>query len=105
MSDKDRQDEKKHSKLSGFNYLTEVIGWLQIVASPLLAGLIVGAIIYFSNPSDLRLVLAILVTLVGFIVGIVFANRVLKKQGTMHFVSRVMATPELDNLREKKRNN
>ena len=71
--------------------------------SPLLLGLLLGAIIYFSNPSDGRLSLACLVTLIGLIVGIVFATRVWKKHGTMHFISRVMATPELDTLDEVKK--
>ena len=31
------------------DYLTKVIGWLQIVASPLLFGLGIGAIIFFSK--------------------------------------------------------
>lgn len=103
MSDKIQKGRKKQSKMSFFDYATEVIGWLQIVASPLLAGLVVGGLIYFSNPSTLRLVIAIVVVLIGLIVGIVFATRVWKKQGTIHFVSRVMATPELDNLDEEEK--
>lgn len=99
MTDNVQQEKKQQSKLSFFDYVFEVIGWLQIVASPLLAGVVVGALIYFSNPSGWRLVLALVI---GLIVGIIFATRVWKKHGTMHFVSRVMATPELDNLDEEK---
>lgn len=86
-----------------FDYATEVVGWLQIVASPLLAGLGLGAIIYFPNPTTLRLVIAIGVVLISLIGGIVFATGIWKKQGTIHFVSRVMASPELDNLDEEKK--
>lgn len=96
--------EKGNRKLTFFDYALEIVGWLQIVASPLMAGLLIGAIIYFSNPSKLRLGIAIGVGLIGLIVGIAFATRVWKKQGTIHFVSRVMATPELDNLSEEKNN-
>ncbi len=103
MSYKVQPEEKKQRKLSFFECVFEVIGWLQIVASPLLAGLVVGAIIYFSNPGDLRLVLAIFVAIIGLLMGIVFATRVWKKQGTIHFVSRVMATPELDKLDDLKK--
>lgn len=85
-----------------FDYSFEVIGWLQIAASPLLFGLIIGACIYFSNPNDTRMALAILVVVAGLVTGIVFATRVWRKQGTMHFVSRVNASPELDHLDEKK---
>ncbi len=103
MSDKIQKSEKKKDSMSFFDYATEIVGWIQIVASPLLAALVIAALIYFSNPTILRFIIAILVILVGLIVGIIFATRVWKKQGTIHFVSRVMATPELDNLDEEKK--
>ena len=102
MSDKIQKVEEKRDKMFFFDYATEVVGWLQIVASPLLAGLVIAALIYFSNPTILRLVIAIGVAILGLIVGIIFATKVWKKQGTMHFLSRVSATPELDNLDEEK---
>lgn len=37
---------------------------------------------------------------VSLIMGVIWATRVWKKHGTIHFVSRVMATPELDNPEE-----
>jgi hypothetical protein len=103
MSDKIQKEERKKVKMSFFEYATEVIGWLQIVASPLLGGLVIAALIYFSNPTILRLLIAIGIALIGLIVGIVFDTRIWKKQGTMHFLSRVSATPELDNLDEEKK--
>ena len=102
MSDKIQKVEEKKDKMSFFDHATELVGWLQIVASPLLAGLVIAALIYFSNPTILRLVIAIGVAILGLIVGIIFATKVWKKQGTMHFLSRVSATPELDNLDEEK---
>ena len=103
MSDKIQNSETEKEKMSPFDYFTEIVGWLQIVASPLLFGLIIGTCIYLSDPTTLRLVIGIGVALIGLIIGIVFATRVWKKQGTMHFVSRVMASPELDNLEEDKK--
>ncbi len=103
MSSKIEKNQKKEGRMSFFDYFTEVIGWVQIVASPLLLGLIIAAFIYFSNPTTWRLIIAIGVALLGLIVGIVFATRVWKKQGTIHFVSRIMATPELDDLEEDKK--
>ena len=100
MSDKIQNSKTEKEKMSPFDYFTEVVGWLQIVASPLLFGLIFGANVYFSDPTTLRLVIGIGIALVGLIVGIVFATRVWKKQSTMYFVSSVMATPELNNLEE-----
>ncbi len=103
MPSKIEESEKKENKMSFFDYATEVIGWLQIVASPFLFGLIISAFIYFPNPTVFRLIIAIGVALLGLIVGIVFATKIWKKQGTIHFVSRVMATPELDDLEEEKK--
>jgi hypothetical protein len=88
------------SKMSSSDFMFEVIGWIQIVFSPLLLAGIIGFIIYVSNPTATRLVVGIIVSFIGLIIGIVFANRVWKKHGTMHFVSRVSASPELDNTEE-----
>lgn len=55
-----------------FELITESIGWLQIVASPLLTGLIVGAIIYFPNPTTTKLVLGIIVSTLGLIIGVIW---------------------------------
>jgi hypothetical protein len=82
-----------------FEWVTEAIGWLQIVASPFLMGLVIGAIIYFPNPTGPRLLIGIAFVLLGLVVGILWANKVWKtKEGTISFLSRLMATPELDNI-------
>lgn len=80
-----------------FEYIMEAIGWLRIMASPLLIGLGLGAFIYLSNPTHTRLILAVMVASIGFIIGAIWATKIWKsKNGTMWFVSRTMATPELD---------
>ena len=84
-------------KKSLFEYFTEIIGWLQIVASPFLAASVIGAIIYYSKPNTTRLIIAIAIVTIGLIIGIIWATRVWRKKGTIHFMSRIMATPELDN--------
>lgn len=78
----------------------ELIGWFQIVLSPLLIGLLVGAIIYFNKQDTIGLIIGIGITALGLIVGIIFATRVWKKKGTVNFMSRISASPELDNLEE-----
>jgi hypothetical protein len=103
MSDKIQNSEIKKEGMSPFDYFTEVIGWLQIAAFPLLLGLLAGACIYFSDPTTVRLVIGIGVVITGLITGIVFATRVWNKKGTVYFVSREMASPELDNLEEDKK--
>jgi hypothetical protein len=88
--------KNKTNKKSFFDYFTEILGWLQIVASPFLIGLIVGFLIYVSEPNSTRLFTGIAVAVVGLIIGIIWATRVWTKQGTINFVSRISATPELD---------
>ena len=82
----------------------EVIGWLRIVLSPTLAGAIIGAIIYGKITTNTGLAAGIFIAVTGLVVGIIWATRVWKKQGTMRFMSRTMATPELDIKAEPKDN-
>ncbi|MFC0776380.1 hypothetical protein [Terrimonas alba] len=87
-----------------FELFTEIVGWLQIVASPFLTGLAIGLIIYFSSQNKAGFIIAILVATIGLITGIVWANRVWKKQGTIHFMSGIKATPELDKIKDENEN-
>lgn len=77
-------------------YLTEGVAWLQIMASPLIFGIVIGGLIYLAKPDYLGMALGGAVALIGLIVGIIWATRVWKKRGTIDFMSRVIATPELD---------
>jgi hypothetical protein len=81
-------------------FITETIGWLQIVASPLLIGLGIGALIYFSHPTNLGMIAGLSIAALGLVIGIIWASRVWKKYGTMRFLSRIIATPELDEKKE-----
>ena len=93
--------ESKSGNFDVFEYITEAMGWLQIVASPLLIGAIIGSIIYFTEPSTTRLIIGIIVAISGLVVGIIWATKKWKGKGTNWFMSRVMATPELDNIAEE----
>lgn len=91
--------EDTESKKDGYRFIqlvTQSIAWLQIVASPLIIGLIIGGIIYYSNPSIARLIIGIMVSLVGLVVGIKWATKKWKGKGTIEFMFKTMATPELD---------
>lgn len=80
-----------------FEKITELIGWLQIAASPFLVGLIIGAVVYLSNQTRGNLMIGIVIALIGLVIGIILANRVYKsKKGTVWFLSRTIATPEPD---------
>ena len=58
----------------------------------------IGAFIYFPNPTLTNLIIAIIISILGLIVGIIWATKIWKTKGTMWFVSQVSATPDLDNL-------
>ena len=84
-----------------FKLIIEAINWLRIVASPLIIGILLGLTIYSKFQSRIGLIVGLLVALLGLIIGIFWATHVLKKQGTTQFMSRVNATPELDNKEEE----
>lgn len=77
-------------------FILEILGWLQIVASPLLLGIGIAALIYFPNPTTGNTIAAVSIAVCGFIIGIRWANKKWKTKGTVEFLSRVNATPELD---------
>lgn len=81
-------------------WLTSFIAWLQIVFSPLFFGVVLGLIVYGIYPTTTGLVLGIAIAVLGLPVGIIFATRVWEKRGTVDFISRVSASPELDNLED-----
>ena len=84
-------------------YLTEVLGWLQIFVSPFLAGLGVGFIFYLWLPGTIGLVIAIFIAFLGLVGGIIWATRIWKKKGTIQFMTNLTATPELDNNEDEKK--
>ncbi|MFV0515417.1 MAG: hypothetical protein ACK5MY_17540 [Jhaorihella sp.] len=84
-----------------FELITEIIGWLYIVASPFFIGLLIGSIVYFPNQNQSTLIIGICIAVLGLIIGILFATKIFKsKNGTIWFLSRTMATPELDEKQE-----
>lgn len=81
-----------------FELITEIIGWIKIMLSPTLVGIILGAIIFGKLRNTTGLVLGIIVAAIGLVVGIIWATRIFRsKKGTISFLSRIDATPELDN--------
>ena len=92
-----KEDISQTEKLNFFDRLFEIVGWIQIVASPLLLAAIIGFLVYISKPNTIRLIIGIVIVIVGLMVGIIWATKIWKgKKGTIHFISRVNASPELD---------
>ena len=88
-----------------FELVTEIIGWIQIALSPTLFGLIIGFIVYYNFENIYGLLIAIIIALLGLIFGVILANKKFKTSGTIHFLSRVSATPELDKDEENENKN
>lgn len=86
--------------------MTEVLGWLQIVASPLFIGLGIGAFVYFLNPTFTTRLIAISIGFIGLIIGIIWATKIWKTKGTINFIASIMSTPEQDkHLDDSNKNN
>ena len=85
-----------------FEWLTSFIAWLEIIASPFFIGAVIGFIVYLKYPTTTGLVVGILIATLSLIIGIILATRIWKKRGTVEFISRISASPELDNLDEEK---
>lgn len=96
-----KKEKKVTDKRSTFETLTEIVGWLQIFASPFLIGLFIGALIYIARPNILTLTIGIVVAITGLTLGIIWATKIWKKKGTIDFISGTMATPELDHVNDK----
>ena len=80
-----------------FEESTEIAGWLQIFMSPFIISLILAIVIYVSFDSLLSVIISALVFIIGIFIGVKIANKIYKsKEGTIHFVSRISASPELD---------
>jgi hypothetical protein len=84
-------------------FLIEVFSWLKIVASPLLISVIIAGVIYLYLPGNLGLLLSASILLIGLILGIIWATRVWKKQGTTNYLARIYATPELDKINDEEK--
>jgi hypothetical protein len=84
-------------------WITSIIAWLQIVASSLFIGIVIGFIVYYNIPSITGLVLGIVISAIGLIIGIVWASRVWKKRGTVEFISEINSSPDFDKWNEEEK--
>ncbi len=87
MAETNPDDINKKSKMDFFNLLLEIFGWIRIVASPLLIGVLIGFGIYISRPSRTRLIIAIIIASIGLLIGIVWATRVWRKGSTLDYTT------------------
>ncbi len=100
MIDRNTTQPVDQPKLGGHSLFFEIMGWLQIVASPLLIGAIIGFVLYVSIPGQNALIVGLAPVILGLIVGVIWANRIWKKGGTSRYMSRAMSSPEFDDIKK-----
>ena len=83
-------------------WLLSALAWLQIFISPVIIGAIIGLIIWLNMRNVYGLSVAIIIALIGCGVGVAFAEKARQSKGTIEFMSRNIAHPE---LREKELTN
>ena len=78
----------------------DAISWIQIFASPSIIGIVIGyAFEYYLDNSFLYVFFSV----EGIILGIKFANEIAKTKGTTEFISRINASPDIDEaIKDKK---
>lgn len=83
-----------------FDFITEFVGALLIAASPILISIFIGFVLYYNFPSTFIFVVAVSI---GIVVGVKLAvSKFKSKSGTIAFLSRTSATPDLDHLDSSK---
>lgn len=83
-------------------WFVELIFMIRLALAPTLAGVLIGGYFYVTAVTTTRLICGIGIAVLGFIAGIVLVVRVKKKKTAAEFLSRINASPDLDNEAEKK---
>ena len=94
-------NEPKKDNKGIFDLITECIGWIEIVASPTLIGLVLSLITYLFLPNTIGIALAISLSILGFIIGVIWATKVWRRQGTIYFLSRNNNSKETEKVQEE----
>ena len=86
-----------------FEKILSLIYWTRIFLSPFLAGIFLGAILWFSYPKMISLLIWIVLTVIGLFVGIVWASKVNRRENIEEALTRIYETPDLDEMKNKER--
>lgn len=84
-----------------FEKILKLNAFAEIIGSPLIIGLVIGFIIYKKLNNLMGLIIGIVVATISLVIGIIIALRINKKRDIVELVSRVSASPDLDNLEDE----
>ena len=76
--------------------LTKAFAWLQIAIAPAIVGIGVGIFVWSRLANLWGIVIGSTVAVSSIIGGIMWANKMSRKNGSIQFMAKVSATPELD---------
>lgn len=79
-----------------FEKAAEFLYGAQIAISPLLIFSAISAVVYLSEPTPNRLILAVILAIVGLAIGIAWAIHIHKKRGTVEFMSKLQSSQDMD---------
>lgn len=73
-----------------------LLAWVQIMIAPFSGGVIIGFLVWGSRKDTTGMIVGIVIALVGLVMGIMWAEKIRKREGTMTFISKARSSPELD---------
>ncbi|MDI9339393.1 MAG: hypothetical protein QM534_02380 [Sediminibacterium sp.] len=82
--------------LKGIETLIEWFSMLKIIASPLLAGGLLGLFTFLYNPGLPGIIAFAVCALAGLLIGIWLVTRIKRKQNAVEFNARIHASPDIN---------
>lgn len=86
------------SSKSFFETVLDVFAGLDIVASPFVISAVPAGIVYFTTDGWVQSIVPILLLCTGLFIGIRWALRVARGEGTFTYMNRINRSPELDTV-------
>ena len=86
--------------LNFIKYFIEIVQWIKIMLSPFMIGVLSALAVYYNYPNKYGALIGFCLCFLGLVVGVAWATLIWKKYGTNNFMSRIIATPELDGFKK-----
>lgn len=83
--------------------IVDIVSWCRIAISPTLIGIIIGIIIILNFKSTSGLIAGTSFSVLGLIIGIIWATRIWKTKGTTNFIWRIDSTKKTENIHSQKK--